>query len=128
MKKVILFTAILLMACVFMDGYPQGIPTYPIPSYNITVDGYANFRENYHSVNLKQTKEKREVNVHVKSVFGSQGCQATVWVYSLDQTTILGPYTVNCDETLVVQIDERDWGVLVESEEEITVDVWFNQP
>lgn len=64
------------------------------------------------------------VNVVVTSV-GTKNCTATVWVYSLDQTTVLGPYTVTCGQTLSVPIDERQWGVLVESEEEVIVDVWI---
>lgn len=63
-------------------------------------------------------------NVVVTSV-GTKSCTATVWVYSLDQTTVLGPYTVTCGQTLSVPIDERQWGVLVESEEEVIVDVWI---
>ena len=52
-------------------------------------------------------------------------CQATVWVYSLDHTTVLGPYTVLCGETLTVDIDDRDWGTLVESDVPVVVSVWI---
>jgi hypothetical protein len=65
--------------------------------------------------------------MHLKSSsVGYTNCEATVWVYNLDQNTVLGPYTVNCGETLTVEIDEREWGVLVESEEGVIVDVWYS--
>ena len=116
----------LFMAISGLNG--QTVPTYPIPSYNITVNGYANFA-NIHSTTPDNTKGKRQVSIHLKSgPLADTNCVSTVWVYSLDQTSILGPYTVNCGETLTVDIDERDWGVLVESEEQVIVDVWFNQP
>ncbi|MEI6898765.1 MAG: hypothetical protein WCL00_02710, partial [Bacteroidota bacterium] len=125
MKKTIGFILFgLLFGIANLDG--QNIPTYPIPSYNISVDGYANFL-NQHSNSKNTSRGKRDANIHLKSgSVGNPNCEATVWVYSLDQTTILGPYTVNCGETLTVEIDEREWGVLVESEEEVIVDVWYS--
>lgn len=111
----------IVMYC--QSSFGQVIPTYPIPSYGVQVSGYANFREGYHNP-AKSTREKMTANVVVTSV-GTKSCTATVWVYSLDQTTVLGPYTVTCGQTLSVPIDERQWGVLVESEEEVIVDVWI---
>ena len=120
-----LFTMVVLMACFLTcyDSHAQGIQTYPIPSYNIQVTGYANFRDNY-LTKSNPTKAKQELHVLVRSANGSQTCQTTVWIYSLDQTTVLGPYSVTCGQTLTTPIDEREWGVLVESEENIIVDVW----
>lgn len=110
----------------FNCAYSQGIPTYPIPSYNVKVNSYANFREKNTGPNSKDTKERRRVYVQIKSVSGTRGCQATVWIYSLDYTTVLGPFTVACGETHSEDIDEREWGVLVESEDEIIVNVWIS--
>jgi hypothetical protein len=106
--------------------YSQNFPIYPIPSYNITVDGYADFMNNISTSQKNGTKEVRRVIIHLKSANGpSIFCQATVWVYSLDLTTILGPYSVSCGNELRVEIDEREWGVFVESEDEVIVDVWI---
>lgn len=106
----------------------QTVPNYPIPSYNVTVNGYANFA-NLHSSTGDNTKGKRQVNIHLKAgPMSDTNCVATVWVYRLDQSAVLGPFTVNCGETLVVEIDDGEWGVLVESEEVVIVDVWFSQP
>ena len=126
MKKIFYVSVILITVFGFLQGLSQNIPTYPIPSYNIRVIGNANFQENYRDCNSDQILEKREVNVHIRSAISDPNCQATVWVYSLDQTTVLGPFTVNCGETLTVAIDDGEWGVLVESDEEIIVDVWFS--
>jgi hypothetical protein len=120
----------LLLLCILgnvFPGFGQNIPSYPIPSYNVPVIGTVNFSNGTiqtDSCNL--TDEKRDVNIHLQSAsIEDPGCGAEIWVYSLDQTTILGPYEMICGETLVVQVDEREWGVLVESEQMVTVDVWF---
>ena len=106
----------------------QTVPTYPIPSYNITVNGYANFA-NIHSNPENNTKGRRDVTIRLNSgPVTDTNCVATVWVYRIDQSAVLGPYTVHCGETLVVAIDDGEWGVLVESEEVVIVDVWFSQP
>ncbi|MDP1615648.1 MAG: hypothetical protein Q8L68_07600 [Methylococcales bacterium] len=124
MKKNLVLTIFSVIVMYCQSTFGQVIPTYPIPSYGVHVFGYANFREGYHNP-AKSTREKMTVNVVVTSV-GTKSCIATVWVYSLDQTTVLGPYTVTCGQTLSVPIDERQWGVLVESEEEVIVDVWID--
>jgi hypothetical protein len=126
MKKIFYVSVLLITVFGFLQGFSQSIPTYPIPSYNIRVIDNANFQENYRDCNSDKKREKREVNVHIRSAISDPNCQATVWVYSLDQTTVLGPFTVDCGETLTVAIDDGEWGVLVESDEEIIVDVWFS--
>jgi hypothetical protein len=106
--------------------YSQNIPVYPIPSYNVVVDGYADFMNQFSNSQNNQNKAKRDVIVHLKSaVEPSLPCQATVWVYSLDLTTVLGPFSLVCGNELSVQIDERDWGVFVETEDKVIVDVWI---
>ena len=124
MNKLIKGKILLLFLFGCSGTYSQTIPTYPIPSNNILVNGYANFHDNIRNSKTNPTKAKMEVNVKVQNVSGSSNCQATVWIYSLDHTTVLGPYTVLCGQTLTVPIDEREWGVLVESEENVVVDVW----
>ena len=126
MKKIILISILFvaILGCIYT--YAQVIPIYPIPSFNIDVNGYANFRENRQSESLMQTEGKRVIDVEVKTPSGDENCQATVWVYSLDYTIVLGPFTVNCSEPLSVTIDNREWGVLIESNEELIVDVWFD--
>ncbi|MEI7724456.1 MAG: hypothetical protein WCK09_05080 [Bacteroidota bacterium] len=99
----------------------------PIPSYNFPVYQHANFQEQ----SRVQTKgdnclEKRNVVVNTSCVgSGISVCSATVWVYSLDGQTTFGPFTVYGGETLYVEIDEREWGVYVMSDDHVEVDVWI---
>lgn len=124
MKRSFSFAIFLVFLLSCYNSYAQNIPVYPIPSYDVTVTGYANFKDNLH-VQKNPVKARRDIHVQVRSGTESLNCQATVWIYSLDQTTVLGPYTVTCGQTLTVSIDERQWGVLVESEEAVIVDVWI---
>ena len=127
MKKICMFTILLIPFLSFLKSYSQPVPVYPIPSYNVEVQGYANFVENYGNSNHpNQVLEKRDVSVLIKS--GTHRCEGTAWVYTLDHLTVLGPYSLICDETLVVEIDDQSWGVLVFSENDVLVDVWISQP
>ena len=117
---------LMLLSFGFSNIYSQDFPVYPIPSYNITVDGYADFMNQISTPQQNNDKGIRRVIIHLKSAFEpSLPCQATVWVYSLDLTTVLGPYSLVCGDELPVQIDERDWGVFVETEDKVIVDVWI---
>ena len=127
MKTRLLFT-LLLVGIFSYTSRLQNLPTYPIPSYNILLDGSANFRNLLTQKDTSNNcKEKRDIHIHLKStVIGNTDCRATVWVYTLDQSTILGPYQIACDQTLTVPIDEREWGVIVQTDDEVLVDVWFD--
>jgi hypothetical protein len=88
--------------------------------------GYAWFQENGTAFNLDGTREKRDAHVRIlPRASESPDCQAQVWLYSLDGLDILGPYTVLCGETLTVEIDDREWGVLVQTDAAVLVDVWI---
>lgn len=116
---------LLLMLMGVAKCVSQNLPTYPIPSFNITVDSLANFRETVHSSSPEIIDGKKEINVQIKSKVETGSCEATIWVYSIDQTTVLGPFDLTCGNTLTVEIDDREWGVLVDSDDEILVDVWI---
>ena len=101
---------------------------FPIPSYNIPVTHAVNFEESTNKPIVKEaTKGKRKIKVIVRSEESGGSCEATVWIYSLDQMDILGPFTVSCEELLSVEIDERDWGVLVQSDNHVYADVWIEE-
>jgi len=136
MKKIFTFLSIVfLQYCNVHATPPPSI--YPIPSYNIPVVTMAIFRESNISIqgnqlikNINTLKDspmkKRIMNIQVNCVGKSLGlCQATVWVYSLDGQDILGPFTVDGGDVLSVPIDDRDWGVLVDTGDDITVSVWI---
>ena len=101
------------------------VPTWPIPSYNVIICGTADFREDYQLSKYSPQKERREIHVVAKPSGNTHRCEATVWIYSLDGKTTLGPYTIECGETLTVEIDDREWGALVQSEDEVCIDVWI---
>ncbi|MDD4604546.1 MAG: hypothetical protein PHF97_12185 [Bacteroidales bacterium] len=125
MKKilVVIFISILFS----LQGIlAQTFRPFPIPSFNIPVFGRALFQENVHPSD-DNTEGRRRIHIQVSSQKASDtiSSSASIWVYSLDHTTIHGPYTVNLGATLIVDIDEREWGVMVESRETVVVSVWI---
>jgi len=104
----------------------QTYKPYPIPSFNVVVQDPASFQES----SCSTVKAKKEIKITVKPgcLTDSTSCFATVIVYSLDHQTILGPFQVNCGETLTIPIDEREWGVLVTSDTPVVVSVWIEEP
>lgn len=122
-KSIGLFLFLMLVGIV--KGYAQNLPTYPIPSFNVIVDSLTNFRETNRTLSRDFTDGKKEINVQIQGRAGTGSCEATVWVYSIDQSTILGPFALSCGDLLTVEIDDREWGVLVDSADEILVDVWI---
>lgn len=119
-----LSVTILLIVGLFLIN-KLGIAQNPIPSFNIPVYLIANFQEG-----LKDAHPKGKKKIKVLGSCGSVNkttCQATVYAYSLDLQTILGPYTLNEGQTLSIDIDEREWGVLVQSDDHMTVSVWIEE-
>ena len=127
MKKTILLLGLLLF-CAFEQTFSQ----YPIPSYNVTVKSKANFQESKVSgtsdniqTNSPLAKRDMEIKVNCSGLNSLGTCTATIWVYSLDGLTVLGPYTVEGGQGISVPIDYREWGVIVESDDNVAVDVWI---
>jgi hypothetical protein len=125
MKNLVLFLLFTVSLSGLTGSFAQQLPSYPIPSYNVTIDSLANFSELTNSATSQVCEAKREINVQVKPKAGTGLCSATIWIYSLDQSTVLGPYSVSCGSTLTIEIDDREWGVLVESDDDVIVDVWI---
>jgi hypothetical protein len=116
---------LILMCClgIVLNNYAQ----YPIPSYNIPVQLKAIFLEKRITNPEKDSqKSKRRIviqSTHLKS--NLQPCTATVWVFSEDGRTTFGPFELPENSTLYVDIDEREWGVLVECDCEMIISVWI---
>ena len=115
------FCLLFLMLLSF-SSFSQGIPQYGIPSTTIPIYGPTLFSPTIHSAQTGN-REKKKINT---SIHGVPASNAMVIVYSLDGLNTMGPYTVNAGETLSVEIDDRDWGVAVNSDDDITVDVWIS--
>jgi hypothetical protein len=131
----VIFLILISLGCSF-HGHSQSFPRYPIPSYNVPVDGFANF-SNQSSVSQKSSlnekrsitspENKRDIIIRISSATTpGQSCKATVWVYSLDLTTVLGPYYLSCGNEISVEIDDRQWGVMVDSQDKVVMDVWMD--
>lgn len=100
----------------------------PIPSYNVLVHQYANFQEQGKSFGSQRlTRGKRKMVIHSTCGGTKTGCTCNVWVYSLDGLTTLGPFTLIGDDRVYVDIDEREWGVVVESSDKVCIDVWIEE-
>lgn len=134
MKSKLLAVVLLFLFC----GSKQAFSQYPIPSYNVNVTSWANFQEhplssgvstrnsnNAGGVGSPMAKRNMNVQVNCCGFASTDSCKATVRVYSLDGEKILGPFTVYGGDILSVPIDDRDWGVIVSTEVDITVDVWI---
>jgi hypothetical protein len=123
MKKLIL----LFVLATTLTGF-KSFSQNPIPSYNFLVQQRANFQEDQSSgLSLGDNcLEKRQLIVRPSSgPSGAITCSCTVWVYSHDKQTVLGPFTVHCGDLLVVEIDEREWGTYIQSDQDVYVDVWI---
>ena len=126
MKKILCFAIMLVTIFICTRAYSQGVPVYPIPFYNVEVNGYATFREAVESINRVSPAGKMDFNVMITlSQPGHEKVQATVWFYSLDSTETMGPFTVTEGEVLSKEIDFNPWGALVESDCDILVSVWI---
>jgi hypothetical protein len=126
MKKEQIIAILLTLLGFYCQG--QNLKPFPIPSWQVPIDSgaTARFQEPKATGLLKSILEKRDVHVKLKSTNPENPyCEAEVWIYSLDGLDAMGPYTVHCGETLVVEIDDRPWGVYVDSEANIIVDVWI---
>ena len=126
-KSALPFFVLLVAFCINLNA--QTI-IYPIPSYDVPVLGIAIFQEQEHTpCSMNNEKNKREVIIKAHACgLDSNDCSYTAIVYSLDGQTRLGPYTVQCGETLTVGIGDGLWGVEIISESLLCVDVWINEP
>lgn len=102
---------------------------YPIPSYNVPVSYRACFEESTTNENPQTTSRGKRMMKIQSSCSGVNAtiCEAKGWVYSLDGLTVLGPFTLGCNETISVEIDEREWGVLIETDCDMNISVWIEE-
>jgi hypothetical protein len=121
MKKFILVFIALTIAVCFQAKAVKPIPSYNSPLYNL-----ANFQEKQHN-DKNGIKEKRDMCVQSTTTGGGH-TNATIWIYSLDFRTILGPFILTDNDKITVQVDEREWGVLVLTDAaHLSVSVWIDK-
>ncbi len=99
---------------------------YPIPSYDVSVYGKATFEENdRQQLSSEGSRRTRQLIVHTTIVhMNASSPDILVWIYSLDGQNRYGPFTVS-NNYITFEIDFRQWGVLIFSDEEILADVWI---
>ncbi|MCX6244519.1 MAG: hypothetical protein NTU98_07400 [Bacteroidetes bacterium] len=125
MKKIFLITISLFMiaATTLKAGNP-------IPSFNTPILGKAYFQEAPTGPGTANNQdEKRDMNVNNGggNTYAPTASVITVYIYRLDMKKIQGPFVVASDETISVQIDNQEWGVIVNTETPTTVSVWIDQ-
>jgi len=106
----------------------QNHQSYPIPSFNVLVETSAVFQE-ITEITPSNIDGIRVIHVHINAPQKTDTCTCTaeVLIYSLDHQSVLGPYSVECGTTLSVEIDAREWGVLVTTKTPVDVSVWIDQ-
>jgi hypothetical protein len=123
MKKLLFLTILFLVSQFTIVRAAQPIPVRHARVYHV-----ANFLEQFpggHSpFLLKSTREKRDMMIQASTATGGPKSSVVVYVYSTDMNEILGPFTVEGGETLSVPIDDREWGVVVTSDDHMYVDIY----
>ena len=99
----------------------------PIPSWNVPVFFRANFLQTGNGIPYpaKVSRSKQTLHVAVHRTAAPLPNCGTVWFYCLETLDVLGPFPLCEGESLSVEIDEYQWGVHVESESHLVVDVWI---
>lgn len=120
MKKLISFLMILILgAGIHLQA------SKPIPSYKVQVSKDANFQEKTNRPNGPNydLAGKRDMIIWI-TVAGPSTDPISIWVYSLDKQDILGPYILYDSGEISVPIDDRNWGVIVQCDVQVTVSVY----
>ena len=78
-------------------------------------------------MNPLPAREKRDMEIVVSSSSTSWlPVTAKVWVVKDNGVIIVGPFTVVPEQQLTVPIDAGKWGVLIQSDWNITASVWID--
>jgi len=125
MKKLILF---LICIAGFIElSHAQ----YPIPSYMVPVFPKATFVGD----GIAPPAKKKMAPLAKRSVIITTTHSSpdsipnviTVYIVRTDKSIILGPYYMTDNDRLEVEIDDQQWGVLVESEMKVDVSIWYEE-
>ncbi|MBM3404872.1 MAG: hypothetical protein FJY10_08280 [Bacteroidetes bacterium] len=122
MKKQLLTLSMIIF--LIAGVYAQSTTPMPIPSFNANVTSISTFVEVLSTAPFF-TDGKKEMKVKKYENSGDNFQPARVWFFSLDQTTVLGPFELFDNNIVSQEVDSRPWGVIIESGTQITVDVWI---
>jgi len=114
MKKVLLFTAFLLVAG-YNFSMAQSYQLYPIPSYNTLLLQQNNVFRQTLSHAPAALREKREMDVVISSSSTSFfQIYAKVWVVKDNGVIVKGPFIIFPNQLLEVPIDNGKWRAIIE--------------
>jgi hypothetical protein len=126
MKTYYRFLFLVIFIYTGVSAFAQHFPPYMIPAANVPVEGIVNFVEDRSSESPDQTKAKRKVNVRIIKTPAKDDPMVQVCFYSLDHRSTIGPFEIKGDGYVQADIDERVWGVVIESVGGlIYADVWI---
>ena len=120
MKNLILFLFFGFMG--IYSAYAQ----FPIPSYNAVVDNRATFTEQTTCLqNIVNTDSQRRIQVKRHGSSKTPVDDVIFYACSLDGQTTLGPFNIAPGQTISIDIDDREWGIVVFTSVEVVLDVWI---
>jgi hypothetical protein len=123
MKKIILISVMLMFV-----SLNYLVASKPIPAYNVKINSTTNFIERGGgNSGFTFTEGRRQVNVESSTTHtGPISGYTFVYVYKLDFSVVLGPFKLYPDNVLSVDIDEDKWGVLVQTDQDLSITIWIS--
>ncbi len=111
MKKHVLISVFFAVALFFSANV---FAQYPISSYDTPTEQGTYFTMTHGTTSPTMSAEKRKVNIETSDPgTSSAGSSVTIVVYSLDLQDYQGPFTIEVGTSKSIDIDDRDWGVVV---------------
>lgn len=109
MKKYVFITALIILTFApFLILKAQ----HHIPSIDVELSGSSiTFEEGQEPGT--EVAERRKLKVKVADESPNTNASAIIVLYSLDDSDVMGPYTVNEGAEIAMDIDDREWGVEV---------------
>jgi len=128
MKKILFLTISLLMITAV---FAKVRAANPIPSFSVLLTDQATFQEDPSiPISSNLILEKRDMNVSNDGSPLSDGPGTptiTVYIYRLDRSVILGPYTISVGARISVPIDGNRWGVYAQTNSPTMISVWTDK-
>ena len=121
MKKIILLSVVIYFTC--LCGLHAQVIN-PIPSFAFPITTHQTV---FGELKASNGKEKRDMDVEISTAsHGSTPISATVWVVKKNGNTVRGPFTIYPGDLLSVPIDNGKWGVIVNCDWSVLVNVWVD--
>lgn len=111
--------------------YQSNSQTYSIPAYNVPVNQNTNFEQPlqifYEDNNGERARKTAHVEVETQNPpMSPNAVIAIVNLYSLDGQDVYGPFNLYENETLEVEVDDREWGVdVIQVMNDSEMSVWI---